>query len=91
MIPNTRQNLVSHLIYLTLAYASAQCSPFIHLLGTRLTPDAVSQSLIQSVLVCHFFSVGHTLDQYLHVLGKSEFSARSELIATEPKVKRRRR
>lgn len=52
MIPNTRQNLVSHLICLTLAYASAECSPFIHLLGTRLTPDAVSQSLVQSDCAC---------------------------------------
>lgn len=48
MIPNTCQNLVSHLIYLTLAHASAECSPFLHLLGTRLTPDAVSESLVQS-------------------------------------------
>lgn len=42
------KSYVLHLIYLTFAYVSDECSFFIHLLGARLAPDAVSQSSIQS-------------------------------------------
>lgn len=67
---------------------SAECSLFIDLLGARLTPDAVSQSSIQSdCAYCHWFSVGCTHDQYLHTLWKSEFSARWELILLSPRLR----
>lgn len=82
------KSCVLHLIYLNFAFVSAECSLFIDLLGARLTPDAVSQSSIQSdCAYCHWFSVGCTHDQYLHMLWKSEFSARWELILLSPRLR----